>query len=119
MKIRTDYCIKGNLIGCIANNPRNITHSGLPAVYSSNEIQLLLENKFVTLIVKDDLKVPNESDSIEYKKQIDVIRNEQNDHSKEHKLQETRKIVDKIIHGKKNKLLKSGKAEEGNILMLK
>lgn len=113
MKIRTEYRIIGNLIGCLTSHPRNISKSGLPAIYSSCEVQLLLDKNFVVLVSKIGLlKEPTSSVEEEYKEILEKQKSDQNDYFKEARLEQTKNLMDKIIKGKKNKLKKSGVKEE-------
>lgn len=113
MKLRTEYRIIGNLIGCLTSHPRNISKSGLPAIYSSCEVQLLLDKNVVVLISKIGLqKEPTSSIEEEYKVILENQKIEQNDYFKEARLEQTKNLMDKIIKGKKNKLRKSGVKDE-------
>lgn len=113
MKIRTEYRIIGNLIGCLTSHPRNIAKSGLPAIYSLCEVQLLLDKNIIILVNKIGLQEePEESVEQEYKEILEKQKIEQNDYFKEARLEQTKKLMEKIIKGKKNKLRKLGVKEE-------
>lgn len=113
MKIRTEYRIIGNLIGCLTSHPRNISKAGLPAIYSSYEVQLLLDKNVIVVVRKIGLLTePTSSIEREYKEILKKQKIEQNDYFKEARLVQTRNLMDKIIKGKKNKLRKSGVKEE-------
>lgn len=63
LKLRRDYRIVGELIGCLPKKPRQDVLSGLPLLLQPEEVSLLLEKNFVRLVRYPCLQEPP-SDSL-------------------------------------------------------
>lgn len=63
LKLRRDYRIIGELIGCLPKKPRQDILSGLPLLLQPEEVTLLLEKSFARLVQYPCLQKPP-SDSL-------------------------------------------------------
>jgi len=79
------------------------------------ETQLLIEARIAVLVSKSTaLKAPPTPEMLQvYKTEFEASLLAQADALKAEKLRETERHVDKILIGKRNKLLKQSKTEEG------
>lgn len=114
MTIRKKFRIMGKLIGAPVAYPRNLQWHGLPAVYSDYDAKLMLEKNLVQIVDKSATLSSPPSDEIKeiYKKFTDDIQDEVKSSYIESRLAATRLKMDKIIAGKRVKLLKSGTSSE-------
>jgi tRNA-splicing endonuclease subunit Sen34 len=132
MKLRTDYRIVGNIIGIPTSFSRNLHLNGkfviifktvrklkkyfpgLPAILSFYEVRLLLEEEnVIVLLDKSGLKKELNSQAKQnYEEQKTRQQEPQIEDYVEQRLEKSRKYIDKIIAGKRKKLLKSGVPEE-------
>lgn len=88
-------------------------HIGLPAVLSQYELQFLLEKGIIELIEKTGLSIaPSDAHVEQYQAFREQCIADQKEHLRQTKVEESRKVIDKIIIGKRKKLLKSGVKEE-------
>ncbi|KAK0082033.1 hypothetical protein PV325_011179 [Microctonus aethiopoides] len=114
LTLRKDYRITGELVGCLPSLPRQEIFHGLPLLLSPEEVTLLLEKKIARLVELPCLQQKPSSDLMKafnsYRKKMLI--------EQEECLVETRKaqiveLMDKIVDGKRRKLLglKSTKKE--------
>ncbi|CAO1374579.1 unnamed protein product [Diamesa serratosioi] len=112
MKLRTEYRVVGNLVGIPATHPRNLNWSGLPAIFNDYEVKLLMEKKVVLLLNKTGLKdAPTEENKQLYQKIRTTQLTEQQEPYIKKRLDIIKRNVNKIVAGKRKKLLKSGVPE--------
>uniref|UniRef100_A0A1B0DJ44 tRNA-splicing endonuclease subunit Sen34 n=1 Tax=Phlebotomus papatasi TaxID=29031 RepID=A0A1B0DJ44_PHLPP len=113
LTLRTEHRIVGNLIGCDVNNPRSTAIGGLPAIFSPIEVRFLVEKGFAVIRNTSDLKQPpTEEISQQYSKFLDNQLQEQREILRKRKISELQDNLEKIVQGKRKKLLKSGLREE-------
>ncbi|CAK9795560.1 tRNA-splicing endonuclease subunit Sen34 [Anthophora quadrimaculata] len=106
LKLRRDYRIIGELIGCLPKKPRQDVFSGLPLLLLPEEVSLLLEKNVARLIRYPSLQDPP-SDTL--KETFEEYRNtlyvEQEKCLRRERQKQVIGMMDKIIEGKKRKLL--------------
>lgn len=106
LKLRRDYRIIGELIGCLPKKPRQDILSGLPLMLQPEEVSLLLEKNIARLIRYPCLQKPP-SDSLrqifeEYRNSLYV---EQEKCLRKERQKQVMGMMDRIVEGKKRKLL--------------
>ncbi|XP_014219165.1 tRNA-splicing endonuclease subunit Sen34 [Copidosoma floridanum] len=104
--LRQTHRILGDCIGCIAKKPRQENISGLPLLLLPEEAKLLVEKDIGRLVQKPMLKeIPTES----LKKKFEEYRNklflDQQDILIEKRKLQLSSVMDRIVEGKKRKLL--------------
>nr|ABD64802.1 Dvir_CG33260 [Drosophila virilis] len=112
MELRTKYHIMGALVGTASTKGWSST---LPLELTKYETQLLVDEGLAILVSKAEaLTKPPTQDMLQaYQRDFESRLMAQRDALKTEKLRETRRHVDKIIIGKRNKLIKQGKPDEG------
>lgn len=134
MELRTKYRIMGALVGTantkgwssseagksvllVEINSYNHmgNHLALPLELTKYETQLLVDEGLAVLVSKAEaLTKPPTQDMLQaYQRDFESRLMAQRDALKTEKLRETRRHVDRIIIGKRNKLIKQGKPDEG------
>ncbi|XP_031636414.1 tRNA-splicing endonuclease subunit Sen34 [Contarinia nasturtii] len=108
MTIRTEYHIVGRLIGSTVKWPRNISLSGLPAIYSPYETQLLIDKGVIQLCKKTFSDVPNEENEAQYVESCEGHLNAYKESYMEKRIGDAKKCMDKILAGKRKKVAKLG-----------
>lgn len=112
IRLRSKHRIVGHLVGCTAACPRNTTVHGLPAVLSAFELRLLLDLQLVEVCrTADASRPPDAALTVRYAafRQRSLV--EQQEHQRTCKLNESRKVIDRILAGKRQKLRASGASE--------
>ncbi|XP_017795269.1 PREDICTED: tRNA-splicing endonuclease subunit Sen34 [Habropoda laboriosa] len=106
LKLRRDYRIIGELIGCLPKKPRQDIFSGLPLLLLPEEVSLLLEKNVARLIRYPCLQNPP---SNTLKQTFEEYRNtlyiEQEKCLRKERQKQVIGMMDKIIEGKKRKIL--------------
>ncbi|XP_076766290.1 tRNA splicing endonuclease subunit 34 [Xylocopa sonorina] len=106
LKLRKDYRIIGELVGCLPKKPRQDILSGLPLLLQPEEVSLLLEKNVARLVRYPRLQEPP-SDSL--KQVFEEYRNtlyiEQEKCLKREREKQVIGMMDKIVEGKKRKIL--------------
>lgn len=89
----------------------------MPVELTILETRLLLEQGIAVLVSKQEdlLKCLTEPELAEQQKQFDLRLTQQSEALKDEKLKETQRNLDKIMAGKRKKLLKQGIPAEGKI----
>lgn len=129
MSIRREHRIVGKLIGCSSKWPRNTNipgenifkaffftnnqsyfhcQLGLPAIYSPYETQLLINKGIVQLCKKDLHGPPSDQIKQQYSDFLKGQAETFNDIYREKRVEETKKIMPKILEGKRKKVLQTG-----------
>lgn len=113
MTLRTVYRMIGKLMGCAVPYPRNVTISGLPAIYTEFQTKLMLEKGIAEL---ENGKELNESPSDEIKEAFNLhlnkLRTEAERPYIDARLKAMKAKMDTIIKGKRAKLIKKGLNED-------
>uniref|UniRef100_A0A1B6CWN3 tRNA-splicing endonuclease subunit Sen34 n=1 Tax=Clastoptera arizonana TaxID=38151 RepID=A0A1B6CWN3_9HEMI len=106
--LRKKHRIVGNLIGSLANLPRQDQLLGLPATLLPEEITLLLEKEIAFAVCNPSLLLPPGEDiKQKYLNHKEKVKKEQTEcYEKERKKQVT-SMIDRIIEGKRKKLSES------------
>lgn len=91
----------------------------MPVQLTTLETRLLLEQGLAVLVSKQEalLKSPNDSELKNYQEQFDLRINQQAESLKDEKVKESERNIDKIMLGKRRKLLKQGVKEEGKCML--
>lgn len=133
MKIRVDYHIPGKLVGCCPKWPSNsnlvgkqliksdkqkelsiqkaqikIYILGLPAIFNPYEVRLLVTKGYAILVRKDFSKPPSEAVQQQYKNLLETNQEFLIDFCRENKVGESKKIIQKIVEGKRKKCKAKG-----------
>lgn len=82
--------------------------SGLPAIYSSCQTQLLIDKGIIKLIQRKFDTLPSEHLKHEYNVASEQHLCDFSSHYSEKKVEDSRKIIDRILDGKRKKAAKSG-----------
>ena len=106
LKLRRDYRIVGELIGCLPKKPRQDILSGLPLLLQPEEVSLLLEKNYVRLVRYPCLQEPP-SDSLKqiFEEYRNALYIEQEECLRSERKKQVTRMMDKIIDGKKRKIL--------------
>lgn len=126
MKIRCEHRIIGKLVGTSVKWPRNVnvsgrkfsiqfkqiliisSFSGLPAIYSAYEAQLLID-KGIAKVVKKQFHKSMPLDTVKMYQDIrDYHLQELTQIYCEKKIAESQKIIDRILAGKRKKVQETG-----------
>ncbi|XP_065085597.1 tRNA-splicing endonuclease subunit Sen34 [Ochlerotatus camptorhynchus] len=114
LKLRFKHRIIGNLIGTPVSKPRNASSFGLPAVLTSFEIKLGIDEGIIEL--KDNgaslSRCPSEMEKREFKLLCWRQVHEQKEPIIEKRMNEFKRCLPKIVAGKRKKFLESGIKEE-------
>ncbi|KAL7306504.1 hypothetical protein TKK_0001203 [Trichogramma kaykai] len=106
LELRQKHRIIANCIGSIAKNSRQINVSGLPLLLQPEETKLLLEKNIGHLV---SLPILKETPSDSLKKKFENYRNklyeEQQECLKNQRMTQIVSMMDRIIDGKKRKML--------------
>lgn len=106
LKLRQDHRIVGNLIGCLANFPRQDNFLGLPLQLLPEEMTLLIEKGVATPVTYACLlEAPSEKIKECYKKYSETNKTEQLQHYEEERKKQVVSMIDKILEGKRRKML--------------
>ncbi|XP_060656618.1 LOW QUALITY PROTEIN: tRNA-splicing endonuclease subunit Sen34 [Drosophila nasuta] len=118
MELRTKHRIMGALVGTANSKGWSCSEAALPVELSKCETQLLIEEGIADLVSKTAaLTAPPTDEMVQaYKAQFEASLMAQADALKAEKLRETERHVEKILQGKRNKLLKQGKPKEAAAL---
>ncbi|EDW70242.2 tRNA-splicing endonuclease subunit Sen34 [Drosophila virilis] len=118
MELRTKYRIMGALVGTASTKGWSSSEAALPLELTKYETQLLVDEGLAILVSKAEaLTKPPTQDMLQaYQRDVESRLMAQRDALKTEKLRETRRHVDKIIIGKRNKLIKQGKPDEAAAL---
>lgn len=81
---------------------------GLPAIYSPNETQLLIDNGVIQLCRKKFSDVPDEAIDEQYEERLQEQIHVYQEVYQEKRIEDAMKIMDKILAGKRKKVAKSG-----------
>ncbi|XP_017068223.1 tRNA-splicing endonuclease subunit Sen34 [Drosophila eugracilis] len=113
MELRSKHRIMGAPVGTANTKGWSPNQSTLPVELSIFETQLLLEENIAKLVDKSqDLKAKLTAEKQkEHKADFETRLLGQEEALKSEKLRETKRYMDKILAGKRNKLLKQGKKE--------
>ncbi|XP_066599815.1 tRNA-splicing endonuclease subunit Sen34 [Prorops nasuta] len=106
LKLRRDYRIIGELIGCLPKNPRQDIIMGLPLMLLSEEVTLLIEKGIVRVIQCPNLeKYPCDSLKDVFTSYREKLFEEQKSILREERKNQVTLLMDKIIEGKRCKIL--------------
>ncbi|XP_032598608.1 tRNA-splicing endonuclease subunit Sen34 [Drosophila grimshawi] len=121
MDLRTKHRIMGALVGTANSRGWSTSEAALPLALTNYETQLLIDEGIAVLVSKvvDLSKQPDSAKLMAYKEEFDRRLLAQADALKAEKLRETKRHVDKILNGKRNKLLQQGKTAEAADLTAK
>ncbi|XP_023171415.2 tRNA-splicing endonuclease subunit Sen34 [Drosophila hydei] len=118
MELRMKYRIMGALVGTANSKGWSSSEAALPLELTKCETQLLIDEGLAILVSK--------TASLTKSPSLDILQNNQQeltsrleaqaDVLKAEKMRETERHVDKILSGKRNKLVKQGKADEAAAL---
>lgn len=105
-KLRQEHRIVGNLIGCLANFPRQDNFLGLPLQLLPEEMTLLIEKGIATPVTYACLlEAPSEKVKECYKKYSETNKMEQLQHYEEERKKQVVSMIDRILEGKRRKML--------------
>ncbi|XP_034480388.1 tRNA-splicing endonuclease subunit Sen34 [Drosophila innubila] len=118
MELRTKHRIMGAPVGTANSKGWSSSEAALPVELTKWETQWLIEARIAVLVSKSRaLKAPPSPEMLQaYKTEFKASLLAQADALKAEKLRETERHVDKILVGKRNKLLKQAKNEEAAAL---
>ncbi|XP_011167367.2 tRNA-splicing endonuclease subunit Sen34 [Solenopsis invicta] len=106
LKLRRKHKIIGELVGSFPKSTRQEAFLGLPLLLLPEEVTLLLEKKIACLVECKSLKTqPDESLSQRFQEYRDKLFLEQADCLKENRKEQITSVMDKIVEGKKRKML--------------
>ncbi|XP_024882318.1 tRNA-splicing endonuclease subunit Sen34 [Temnothorax curvispinosus] len=106
LRLRRDHRIIGELVGSFSKSTRQEVFLGLPLLLLPEEITLLLEKKIACLVECTSLKArPDESLSRKFQEYRDKLFLEQADCLKDNRKRQLTSMMDKIVEGKKRKML--------------
>ncbi|XP_055855690.1 tRNA-splicing endonuclease subunit Sen34 isoform X2 [Episyrphus balteatus] len=113
-KVRKNHRIIGSMVGTSCSRGWSGNSTCLPVELTKYETQLLIEKGIAELVSKTEslLRPPTEEDVEMYKKETESRLQSQEEHLKDGKVKESLHYIDKIIYGKRKKLLKSGVLEK-------
>ncbi|KAK9505455.1 hypothetical protein O3M35_009513 [Rhynocoris fuscipes] len=112
-KLRKEYHIIGNLLGCIPHLPRQDVLNGLPLLLLPEEVTFILQKNIGKLYkYKDPQGIRSLDVQTKYAAYLEQVRKEQIECYEEKRKQEVLGMIDRIIEGKKKKL---GNKESVNI----
>uniref|UniRef100_A0A1I8P9W0 tRNA-splicing endonuclease subunit Sen34 n=2 Tax=Stomoxys calcitrans TaxID=35570 RepID=A0A1I8P9W0_STOCA len=114
MKLRRDHHVVGALVGTCATRGWSANDSAMPVELTIWETRLLLEKNLAILVSKKDnlLGEENEQELMKRQERFEQRINNQEESLKDEKLKESERNIDKIVAGKRKKLLKQGVKEE-------
>lgn len=106
LKLRRDYRIIGELIGCLPKRPRQDVLTGLPMLLQMEEVTLLLEKNVARLVQYPCLKEPP-SDSLRqaFEEYRNGLYTEQEKCLRIEREKQVIGMMDRIIEGKRRKIL--------------
>ncbi|XP_017109479.2 tRNA-splicing endonuclease subunit Sen34 [Drosophila bipectinata] len=118
MELRTKHRIMGAPVGTANTKGWSPNQSNLPVELTKFETQLVLDEHIAKLVDKSEaLKVaPTPDEAVEWKAQFDSRIAGQSETLKAEKLRETERYMDKILAGKRNKLVKQGQLDKAAAL---
>ncbi|EZA48854.1 hypothetical protein DMN91_005372 [Ooceraea biroi] len=105
LKLRRDYRIIGELVGSFPKSTRQDVFSGLPLLLLSEEVTLLLEKGIACLIECVNLDKPTESLKEKFQEYRNVLFLQQAECLRENRRKQITSVMDKIVEGKKRKML--------------
>ncbi|XP_076302820.1 tRNA splicing endonuclease subunit 34 [Lasioglossum baleicum] len=106
LKLRKDYRIIGELIGCLPKKPRQDILLGLPLLLQPEEVSLLLEKNIARLIQYSCFqKQPSETLKQAFEEYRNTLYREQEKCLRSERQKQVIGMMDKIIEGKKRKIL--------------
>ncbi|XP_030386376.1 tRNA-splicing endonuclease subunit Sen34 [Scaptodrosophila lebanonensis] len=118
MTLRTNHRIVGAPVGTANSKGWSAHEATLPVELTKYETQLLIEKGIALIVCKSQaLTTPPTPHQLEaYKAAFEARLTSQAETLKAEKLRETERHLDKIVAGKRNKLLKQGNAEQAAAL---
>ncbi|XP_012541341.1 tRNA-splicing endonuclease subunit Sen34 [Monomorium pharaonis] len=106
LRLRRNHRIIGELVGTFPKSTRQDIFLGLPLLLLSEEVTLLLEKKIACLVECKSLRtLPDESLSQRFQEYRDKLFLEQANCLKENRKKQITSMMDKIVEGKKRKML--------------
>ncbi|XP_023300532.2 tRNA-splicing endonuclease subunit Sen34 [Lucilia cuprina] len=114
MTLRKHHHIVGALVGTCSNRGWSANDCTMPVELSPLETRLLLEQGIAELVSKKEslLRQLSNEELLEHAKEFDLRINQQKDTLNEEKLKESERNMEKIMAGKRKKLLKQGVQEK-------
>ncbi|XP_024086215.1 tRNA-splicing endonuclease subunit Sen34 [Cimex lectularius] len=107
MKLRQKHRIIGNLVGCLAQVPRQDVENGLPMKLLPEEVTLIKEMNIGELFAYVNPKAPpTEETKKKFNEYNERIKKEQVDYYEQKRKQDVLSMIDIIVEGKRRKLLK-------------
>ncbi|KAH8334736.1 hypothetical protein KR074_004211 [Drosophila pseudoananassae] len=118
MELRTQHRIMGAPVGTANTKGWSPNQSNLPVELTKFETQLVLDEHIAKLVDKSEaLKAaPSADEVLEWKEQFESRIAGQSETLKAEKLRETERYMDKILAGKRNKLVKQGQLDKAAAL---
>ncbi|BFF96542.1 tRNA-splicing endonuclease subunit Sen34 [Drosophila madeirensis] len=119
MELRSKHRLMGALVGTANTKGWSINQSTLPVELTKFETQLILDEGLALLVNKSKSlgASPTPKELEEYRSELDKRLEGQANALKSEKLRETERYMDKILLGKRNKLLKQGLATKAGALV--
>ncbi|SPP76054.1 tRNA-splicing endonuclease subunit Sen34 [Drosophila guanche] len=119
MELRSKHRLMGALVGTANTKGWSPNQSTLPVELTKFETQLILDEGLALLVNKSKAlgASPMPKELEEYRSELDKRLEGQADALKSEKLRETERYMDKILLGKRNKLLKQGLATKAGALV--
>ncbi|KAL0118432.1 hypothetical protein PUN28_009235 [Cardiocondyla obscurior] len=106
LKLRRDHRIVGELVGSFSKSTRQEVFLGLPLLLLPEEITLLLEKGIACLVECTSLNIrPDESLSQKFQEYRNKLFLEQADCLKDNRKRQITSMMDRIVEGKKRKML--------------
>ncbi|XP_073838712.1 tRNA-splicing endonuclease subunit Sen34-like [Musca autumnalis] len=114
MKLRREHYIVGSLVGTCSNRGWSANECAMPVELTSWETRLLVEKGLAVLVSKRSslLRTETEEERKQCQEELEKRLSQQEEALKDEKLKQSEGNIDKIIAGKRKKLLKQGVAEE-------
>ncbi|ALC44610.1 CG33260 [Drosophila busckii] len=121
MELRRKYHIIGAFVGTANSKGWSSSGTAMPVALTKWETQLLIDEGICVLLskAKDLTKEPTPESLETYKKAAAARIHAQGNALRAEKLRETERHLDKIVQGKRNKLLKQNKTQEAASLTAK
>ncbi|XP_058986354.1 tRNA-splicing endonuclease subunit Sen34-like [Musca domestica] len=114
MKLRRDHHIVGSLVGTCASRGWSGSECTMPVELTPWETCLLVEQGLAVLVSKKTslLREENEQERKHYQEQLEQRISQQEEALKDEKLKQSEGNIEKILAGKRKKLLKQGVPEK-------
>lgn len=106
LKLRKNYRIIGELLGCLPKRPRQDVQLGLPLLLLPEEVSLLIEKQIARVIQYPCMqKIPSDALKKAFETYRDILFTQQEKCLRDERKKQILMMMDKIVEGKKRKIL--------------